>query len=103
MVTMMTCTTLHGRYSQMSKLAEWPSMKWQILVVGSYTWRDGRLLKIEGLVKSRTLMGKVVIARRFSFIVAIYNYLSYQQYKTAASAPSGGVWMSLQNKELRES
>ena len=36
-------------------------------------------LKIEGfIVKSRTLTGKVVITRRFSFIVAIYNYLHYQ-------------------------
>ena len=38
-------------------------------------------------MKSRALTGKVVIARRFSFIVAIYNYLRYQQYKTTASAP----------------
>ena len=29
----------------------------------------------------------MVIARRFSFIVAIYNYLRYQQYKTTVSAP----------------
>ena len=32
-------------------------------------------------------MGKVVIARRFSFIVAIYNYLRYQQYKMTVSGP----------------
>ena len=56
----------------------------------SHTWRDGKFvqmkLKIEGLVKSRTLTGKVVIARRFSFIVAIYNHLRYLQYKRTASA-----------------
>ena len=32
-------------------------------------------------------MSKVVIARRFLFIAAIYNCLRYQQYKVAASDP----------------
>ena len=60
-------------------------------------------LKIDGLVKSRTLTGEVVIARRFSFIASIYNYLRYQHYKMAASAPRLVAWMSLLSKEENHS
>ena len=63
-------------------------------ITGDMEGRATEIQIIEGLVKSHTL-GQ---GRRFSFIVAIYNYLRYisaVQNNCISSKNSGEAWMSL--------
>ena len=51
--------------------------------------------------KSRARTGKVVIARRFSFIAAICNYFALSGVRNGciSSKISCGAWMNLQTKK----